>query len=345
MLPYICETEYMRERVVQSGDASFRLTPEEKVRRQRAHLRPPAEALPAAEGNDPFSCLAWAYRQLAALTGALWSSHNNEQGFRKLAAQIIDATRQHPHATMAAMLWLPFSSYAHAHAVQVATLSARIAALLGTPAHEIETLACAALTMNIAMIELQDRLWKQHRPLSDAQIKQVRFHPIIGSAILREVGIADTRWHRLVLTHHERYNGKGYPFGLERKGIKRQAHLLHIVDTLLAWLHPRPHLPAKPPGVHVGELIRQRDQLIDPEIAEMLAREIGLFPPGSLVRREDGEIAIVIAAGDSIETPLTLPVHALASEARPTPTRVREALPAGTLKKNIAELAGLWKDL
>lgn len=345
MLHYLPDSLYVRNRLSQSSDLEFWLTPAEKQALQeiaRSHYHDPAPACPARHEEDPFLALPWAYARLQWLTERLLDHDDSEQQLRALAGSLRRLADHAPAATLAAGLLLPYPHYAHAHSVHVALLVARLAQRLELTDAESESLVCAALTMNIAMVSLQQQLSHQAEALSTLQTKQLRLHPLASSAMLREAGIADEIWHLAILEHHEQWNGKGYPFGLPRNKISPGAHLLHVADVAMARLHPRHYRRPQLPKSAMVQLFKQRDTLADARLTDCLIKEIGLYPPGSFVKLEQGDTAIVVQHGDDITTPLTV---RFGRDANMVPTASRIASPAQMTveARHLPALARLWQ--
>ena len=345
MLHYLPDSLYVRNRLTQSDDLEFWLTPTEKQSLQeiaRSHYHDPAPVCPARHEEDPFLALPWAYAQLRWLTERLLDHDDSEQQLRALAGSLRRLADHAPAATLAAGLLLPYRHYTHAHSVHVALLVARLAQRLELAEAESEALVCAALTMNIAMVSLQQQLSHQAEALSTLQTKQLRLHPLASSAMLREAGITDEIWHLAILEHHEQWNGKGYPFGLPRNKISPGSHLLHVADVAMARLHPRHYRRPQLPKSAMVQLFKQRDTLADARLTDCLIKEIGLYPPGSFVKLEQGDLAIVVQHGDDITMPLTVRVG---RDANIVPTASRIASPAQMTveARHLPALARLWQ--
>lgn len=345
MLHYLPDSLYVHHRLTQSGDLEFWLTPTEKQPLQqiaRSHFHDPQPVCPPQHEQDPFLALPWTYAQLRWLTDRLLDNDASEQQLRTLAGSLRRLANHAPEATLAAGLLLPYAHYAHAHSVHVALLVARLTQRLALAEAESESLVCAALTMNIAMVSLQQQLSHQAEALSSLQAKQLHLHPLASSAMLREVGIDDEIWHLAILEHHEQWNGKGYPFGLPRNKISPGAHLLHVADVAMARLHPRHYRRPQLPKNAMVQLFKQRDTLADARLTDCLIKEVGLYPPGSFVKLEQGDTAIVVQHGDDITTPLTV---RFGRDASIVPSASRIASPAQMTveARHLPALARLWQ--
>jgi HD-GYP domain-containing protein (c-di-GMP phosphodiesterase class II) len=241
-------------------------------------------------------------RTRALLTHAIRIRDFNESVLR-LATNIITLAETQPDALIASILLVPFREYAPAHAVHTAGLLALLTRRMALPQNHRETLICAALTMNIALTELQNDLYAQQEPLTEDQQQTIRAHPLLSSAILREAGVQDELWHTLVQTHHESWVGNGYPNALDRTHILPPAHILHLADIVCAKLTPRRYRSALLPATALGHIFQRKDAEFDAAFTTLLIKELGIYPPGSFVKLASQEIGVVTHRGPKPTTP------------------------------------------
>jgi hypothetical protein len=157
----------------------------------------------------------------------------------------------------------------------------------------------AALTMNVSMLELQGQLATQIGPLTPAQREAIQGHPERSVQMLKVAGITDPEWLEAVAQHHETSDGTGYPLGL--RDVAPLAQLLNRCDVYTAKLSPRRSREGLTADVAVRRMFAARP---DDPITAALIKEFGLYPPGSFVRLEGGETAIVVRRGSNAHTPL-----------------------------------------
>ncbi|MFT3717566.1 HD-GYP domain-containing protein [Pseudorhodoferax sp.] len=190
--------------------------------------------------------------------------------------------------------------YSSAHALVCAVLCHVAAAELALPAHERESLVGAALTMNLAMTALQNQLAEQAGRPSAAQQVQIDTHGRVGSLLLRELGVDDTAWLQAVAAHHERTA----PGPLQELApAQRLVRVLQVVDRYGALLSPRRTRAACSVVETVRALLSRDDGAREP-VGMALVRAIGLCPPGSFVRLDSGEVALVLRRGSRPSQPL-----------------------------------------
>jgi hypothetical protein len=176
-------------------------------------------------------------------------------------------------------------------------LCAMLAEAMGLDEPAREHLLCAALTHDVGMFPLADALVRQKPALSAEQRDVLSEHTRVSCALLQRSGVEEEAWLRGVAEHHERIDGSGYPRGLRGDGICLPARMLALVDTYSALIRPRAYREALPCREALRELFLERGRQIDEPLAALFIREIGLYPPGTLVRLRNGEVAIVTRRG------------------------------------------------
>ncbi|MCE4556444.1 HD-GYP domain-containing protein [Roseateles cellulosilyticus] len=148
----------------------------------------------------------------------------------------------------------------------------------------------AALTMNIAVTDLQTTLALQTGPLDDTQRQSMRDHPLAGERLLRSLGVTDEDWLSAVAQHHEQPDGQGYPAGVTR--MTDLADVLRTCDVFCAKMSPRTGRPAMLSPTAAMSIFHQRSAN---KFGASVVSTIGVFPPGALVSLNTGEQAIVTA--------------------------------------------------
>ncbi len=182
-----------------------------------------------------------------------------------------------------------FALYPLRHSIHCAVLATLTARQLGWDDGRVNALGCAALTMNLGILELQATMAEQDDPPTKKQLDQIRAHPDSAVALLRSVGIVDEDWLAIVADHHERSGGGGYPKGTGE--VHSSAHVLRGIDVYMAKISPRAKRPGVMPQLAVRQLFQQSPG--DP-LSMAVIKTLGVHPPGSLVKLRSGEIAVAI---------------------------------------------------
>lgn len=195
---------------------------------------------------------------------------------------------------------------AAAQSLSCAILCALLAKRLGWPEACQRSVVCAALTMNLGMLDLQQRLSHQATPLAPAQLEQVRAHPDAAVAALQGIAVDDLIWLETVRQHHEKAAGKGYPRQLTAPADEGQ--LLRLVDVFFARASGRSDRPLLTPRQIVRELFVDEGQSDCAALVTALVKMLGIYPPGSFVKLASGELAVVFRRGESPTTPVVASV-------------------------------------
>lgn len=267
----------------------------------------PVQKAPPQETKkpSPFELIEDVYAQLSNLGNPQSSKSAFPSKIIGLSKKIQTACQIDTDATLGFVLLGKHLNYSITHQIHSAIIGEVLSNSLGHPAQERLPLIAAGLTMNIAMIELQNFLFNQKEKLNPKMKQEVRSHPQRGVDLLRDYRVTDESWLTTVFQHHEFMNGKGYPQGLRGQDIGIKARMLTLADVYCVKLFSRAYRLPLPPDIAAREIITgSRDQGFDQDLANILVKEIGIFHPGSLVRLINGEIAVVTKRGKKIHHPV-----------------------------------------
>jgi HD-GYP domain-containing protein (c-di-GMP phosphodiesterase class II) len=250
-----------------------------------------AEAKPA----HPFEYFAdFSLRLERIITGIESHSTNVGPQVFDLAKLIEELCDFDPDAALGMVHLIKEPRYTIAHSLHAAILCELLARRLEWPATKRRQVQAAALTANIDMLALQEELQNQKEPLSAAQREEVQAHPHNGVQQLLHAGIRDDLWLKIVLQHHERIDGSGYPKALRDDQICQEAKLLAVSDIYAAMVSNRAYRGAILARDALKQLFLSKGKQYDEMLSQLLVKELGIFPPGSFVMLDSGEKAMVI---------------------------------------------------
>ncbi len=191
--------------------------------------------------------------------------------------------------------------YSASHALVCATLCHILSRGFDLPVNERNALVRAALTMNIGMTRLQDDLAVQRDPPSSAQKEAIASHPLRSQDMLEQLHITNDLWLDLVGQHHTRVSERTALDQLSP--VDRLTRILGTIDRYAAMISPRKSRVGRSSTDSVRELVGRQVQERD-EVGLMLVRTVGLCPPGSFVRLDNGDIAVVLRRGTQANMPV-----------------------------------------
>ncbi len=176
------------------------------------------------------------------------------------------------------------TSHEHLHRMQ--TYAEGLARAAGMSEPEVRGVRTAALLHDIGNLAVPEHILSKTGPLTHAEFERVKMHPRVGAEILRPVPFPYPV-SSLVLAHHERWDGRGYPHGLKGEDIPLGARVLAVVDCFTAMLAERPYRPSRTYAEAILTLRENGGGALDPAMVE---RFVDVLP--ELERQLHGEAAV-----------------------------------------------------
>lgn len=147
----------------------------------------------------------------------------------------------------------------------IAAMATGLAARVGVPDAEIEQIRIASLLHDLGKLAIPQDILDKPEALNDSEWQTVTEHPRIGQMVIEQAtSLRDAI--PVVLHHHERYNGSGYPDGLKGRAIPLGARIVAIADAYHAMVHDRPYQKAMPHEEALAELQRHAGSQFDPRL-------------------------------------------------------------------------------
>ena len=145
----------------------------------------------------------------------------------------------------------------------------------------------------VAISHIHDALNQQSGKLSDKIRELMKKHPVQCKKMLQQAGVTDALWINTVYAHHERIDGSGYPDGLIGDAIPREAKIIAIADIYLAMTTNRGYRNAKKATNALREIFANGKK-DDNELYVSFIKELSVYPTGSFVSLENGEVGVVV---------------------------------------------------
>jgi len=157
--------------------------------------------------------------------------------------------------------------YTAGHQQRVAQLASAIAKELGLPEKEVEGIRMASLIHDLGKISLPAEILSKPGKLTEIEFRLVQNHPQAGYEILKNI---DFPWPiaQIVLQHHERLDGSGYPNQLKNDAIRKEARIVGVADVVEAMASHRPYRPALGIDKALEEISSGKGILYDPQAVE-----------------------------------------------------------------------------
>ncbi|MCB2290387.1 HD-GYP domain-containing protein [Clostridium sp. CS001] len=184
-------------------------------------------------------------------------------------------------------------NYTYQHSVNVAVISLVLGVQLQLNQNELYTLCMGALIHDIGKVLIPKDIALKPGPLTDEEFRIMKMHTTKGYDYLKGCLEISAPSRIIALQHHEKVNGTGYPDNLKDISINRFARIVAIADVYDALTSDRPYRKAMSPNDAVEYIFSHGDTQFDFEMVKVFAKAVVPYPPGTLVRLNTGEIAVV----------------------------------------------------
>jgi putative two-component system response regulator len=165
-----------------------------------------------------------------------------------------------------------------------------IAKLYGFDDAMLEELELAAPMHDVGKIGIKDSILLKNGKLTDAEFNEMKKHTVIGADILKNPNSPILECARqIALCHHEKWNGRGYPYGIKGEEIPIQSRIAAISDTFDALTSKRPYKTPYPIDVSCGIIKKGRGEDFDPELVDLFVANIDGFVAIKNEIDKDGE--------------------------------------------------------
>ena len=208
---------------------------------------------------------------------------------------ILESIIRNPEALMWLTQMRHKDSYTYSHSVDNCALAIAFGRHMGLPKDDLNTLAMGLLLMDIGKMKVPAEVLNKTEPLTEAEFNLVREHVNHSVEILSKSEGVDIDIVNIALTHHERFDGSGYPNGLVGVQTPVYGRIAGIIDCYDAMTSKRPYGDPVSPYTALQEIYNWRNKYFQEELVEQFLQCLGVFPTGSLVEMHSGEVAIVMS--------------------------------------------------
>ena len=294
--PRAPSTPAAEETAPPESPAPVRLAPRAIVRPVAAHVEAPATS--AETPTDAIALFDELQSVLEAVRDRTRASQPPSwEALTHLVGRVVDSL-----AASGELFWAANAptvpaghDYLAFHQACVAVLAVRLGANIGYDRPHLVELGLAGCLIDVGLWQVPAERLRRLDTLSGDELAQYRAHPRLGAEIVRGSappfeGLVDA-----VLQHHEREQGQGFPQGLPGASVHPHAKILGLVDTYTGLTAPPSLRPGLRPHEALREIVRSKNESFPTALIKALLSEISIFPPGTIVRLNTGEVGRVIA--------------------------------------------------
>lgn len=209
--------------------------------------------------------------------------------------RMTESILRNPDAFMWLRLLKDRDSYTYAHCLDASALAIAFGRHLGLSRSNLEDLGMGALMFDVGKMRLPAELLTKPSALTEAEFEVVKRHVQHSIDIMQDTRGVSAEAIAIAATHHERFDGSGYPRGLSGPEIPLLGRIAAIVDCYDAMTSERLYCPAMSAHEAIKRLYAARDTLFQDELVEQFIQTLGVYPVGSIVELSTGQVGIVIA--------------------------------------------------
>jgi HD-GYP domain-containing protein (c-di-GMP phosphodiesterase class II) len=224
--------------------------------------------------------------------------HIEVDKIREAAGPMIDSVLRNQDA----MAWLVTlrkrNEYAYNHSIASSVWAVILGRHLGFDRSGLQTLAMGGMLLDLGKAKIPESIVRKEGPLNEQEFEIMQQHVEWGVALARKTpGINDAILD-MIASHHERHDGSGYPRGISGGDIPVFGRIAGLVDCYDAMISARPHAEPRSSYDAVRELNLMSGTGFQRELVEQFVQSLGMFPTGSIVEMNSGEVGIVIEQND-----------------------------------------------
>ncbi len=214
---------------------------------------------------------------------------------KALTRSIVSSVIKNPNT----MIWLSRlkdqGDYTYNHSLRCSVLASVFGRHLGLTEEELVSLATGVLLADIGKTKISRQLLNKTDQLTKSEMILLRSHVELGVEMLAAESTIDHTTLVIVETHHERYDGSGYPYGLVGSEIPFFGQIAALVDVFDAVTNKKSYGKHMTSAQAMDWLYSQRGKLFSSQLIDDFVQAIGLYPAGTIVELTDESVALVVS--------------------------------------------------
>lgn len=224
-------------------------------------------------------------------------------------APLVDEINQSIERNAGALLSIvrlkTIDNYTYLHSVAVCALMISLGQRLGMRGEELHQVGMSGLLHDVGKMGIPLEVLNKPGKLTNDEFTVIRNHPKFGWDILRSAHVDDEISLDVVLHHHEKMDGSGYPERLLGEEISLYARMGAVCDVYDAITSDRPYKQGWDPAEAIKHMVEWCHGHFDENVFQVFVKTVGIYPTGSLVRLKSGRLAVIIDQTEkSLLTPL-----------------------------------------
>lgn len=209
--------------------------------------------------------------------------------------EVVRSVQRNPDAAIWLTRLRSTDHYTYDHSLDVSVHIIVFGRYLGMSEDTLQMIGLAALMLDVGKSRISAEMLAKIEPLEPAEFEHIKAHVAESVQIYKSTSAYDRNILPIIAQHHERHDGSGYPNGLAGRDIYLHSEMAGIIDTYCAMIRLRPYRAPISTQRGLEHLVKVRATQFRDTLVDQFAQCIGIYPVGSIVELNSGEIAVVVA--------------------------------------------------
>ncbi len=216
------------------------------------------------------------------------------QSLSKISSMLVESLSQDKSALVNIFNLKKHDEYTYHHSVSVAVIAVAIGMELGFDEKTLRDLALSGMLHDIGKVTIPVEIINKPARLTNREFDVIKTHPINAGVHLVKRNFVNENTFKGIVFHHERWDGTGYPNGLDGDKIPLFARIITVADVYDALTSNRPYRTPMQPSEAIEYIMGGCGSIFDVDIVKVFLKKIAPYPAGKKVRLSDGRIATVV---------------------------------------------------
>lgn len=213
---------------------------------------------------------------------------------KDILTDVVDSIIRNPNAMLLINSMKSVDDMTYRHAMDMSIMMVSFGRQLGIPKKELNDIALGGLLHDIGKSKVESAIIKKPQRLNAQEYIEAQKHVEYGMEIVKDLASLSDVAKAIIERHHERYDGKGYPQHLSGENIGLYGSMAGIVETYASMTASLPYAEARSSSKAVSVLVALRGKAFQSEMVDQFIQVVGVYPIGSIVKLNTGEVGIVI---------------------------------------------------
>ncbi len=227
------------------------------------------------------------------------------RNLKRIVQNMIDFLEKDESILLSMSTVRDYDDYTYTHSVNVAILSLCLGRRIGLSKVSLNSLGICALFHDLGKVEISKDIINKPKSLTDGELEEMEKHPVRSVSQILKLRASRDLKTKIILPpfeHHLKYDLSGYPRGHKRKNVSLFGRILTVADVYDAITSPRKYRPtAFSPDKALGIMIDGVGKDFDPILMKIFINMIGVYPAGTLLRLDTGELGLVLGSLEDVD--------------------------------------------